>query len=128
MKPKNLETRVVKRLAHKKGDVFLRDDFSDLGGYDQVGRVLCLLVSTGQLVKIVGYTPERHRRPATARPPRSRGYTPSRQKRSAVSASIPRRRGLSNITVPDGRPRYRQAESSPSLSVYGAGSAITGRS
>ena len=36
MKPKNLETRVLKRLARKKGDVFLRDDFSDLGGYDGV--------------------------------------------------------------------------------------------
>jgi hypothetical protein len=40
MKPKDLETRVLKRLARKRGDVFLRDDFSDLGGYGQVGRVL----------------------------------------------------------------------------------------
>ena len=52
MKPKNLENRVLKRLARKGGDVFLRDDFSDLGGYDQVGRVLRHLVRTGQLVKI----------------------------------------------------------------------------
>ena len=49
MKPKNLESRVLKRLARKGGDVFLRDDFSDLGGYDQVGRVLRHLVRTGQL-------------------------------------------------------------------------------
>ena len=52
MKPENLETRVLKRMARKRGDVFLRDDFSDLGGYDQVGRALRRLVRTGQLVKI----------------------------------------------------------------------------
>jgi hypothetical protein len=52
MKPKNLESRVLKRLARKRGHVFLRDDFSDLGGYDQVGRALRRLVRTGQLVKI----------------------------------------------------------------------------
>jgi hypothetical protein len=32
--------------------VFLRNDFTDLGGYDQVGRVLRQLVRRGQLVKI----------------------------------------------------------------------------
>ena len=52
MRPKNLEQRVVQRLSRKKGDVFLRDDFTDLGGYDQVGRVLHRLVRSGQLVKI----------------------------------------------------------------------------
>jgi hypothetical protein len=52
MRPKNLETRILKRLARTRGDVFLRDDFSDLGGYDHVGRVLRHLVRTGQLVKI----------------------------------------------------------------------------
>ena len=52
MKPENLETRVLKRVARKRGDVFLRDDFSDLGGYDQVGRALRCLVRTGRLVKI----------------------------------------------------------------------------
>src|SRR5436309_14528157 len=52
MKPDNLETRVLNRLARKRGDVFLRDDFSDLGGYDQVGRALRHLVRTGQLIKI----------------------------------------------------------------------------
>lgn len=35
-----LETRISKRIARKRSDVFLRADFSDLGGYDQVGRVL----------------------------------------------------------------------------------------
>ena len=34
--------------------MFLRKDFEDLGGYDQVGRVLRKLVRVGELVK-VGY-------------------------------------------------------------------------
>lgn len=51
MKPKNLETRVVKRIARKRSDVFLRADFKDLGGYDQVGRVLRGLVRKGRLLK-----------------------------------------------------------------------------
>lgn len=51
---KTLEQRIAGRLARKKGDVFLRADFEDLGGYDQVGRVLRKLVERGELVKI-GY-------------------------------------------------------------------------
>ena len=39
-----LKTRVLKRIERKRGDVFLRSDFSDLGGYDQVGRALRQLV------------------------------------------------------------------------------------
>ena len=54
MRAENLETRVMKRIARKRGDVFLRADFRDLGGYDQVGRVLRELVRNGQLLK-VGY-------------------------------------------------------------------------
>lgn len=54
MRAENLETRVMKRIARKRGDVFLRADFRDLGGYDQVGRVLRKLVRNGQLLK-VGY-------------------------------------------------------------------------
>jgi len=54
MRAENLETRVMKRIARKRGDVFLRADFQDLGGYDQVGRVLCGLVRNGRLLK-VGY-------------------------------------------------------------------------
>jgi hypothetical protein len=52
MKPKNLENRILKRLARKRRNVFLRNDFNDLGDYDQVGRVLRQLVRTGKLVKI----------------------------------------------------------------------------
>ena len=52
MRAENLETRVMKRIDRKRGDVFLRADFSDLAGYDQVGRALRLLVAKGKLLKI----------------------------------------------------------------------------
>jgi hypothetical protein len=51
---KTLEQRMSDRIARKKGDVFLRADFQDLGGYDQVGRALRKLVDRGTLVKL-GY-------------------------------------------------------------------------
>lgn len=54
LKPKSLEERLAMRIARKRGDVFLRADFDDLGGYDQVGRVLLGLVRKGQLLKL-GY-------------------------------------------------------------------------
>ncbi len=54
MKAETLETKLKKRIARKHGDVFLRADFEDLGGYDQVGRVLRGLVRQGQLLKL-GY-------------------------------------------------------------------------
>lgn len=47
-----LEARVRKRIDRKRGDVFLRADFADLGGYDQVGRALRGLVRQGNLLKI----------------------------------------------------------------------------
>jgi len=53
-KPESLEQRLERRIARKRGDVFLRADFSDLGGYDQVGRALRGLVRKGRLMK-VGY-------------------------------------------------------------------------
>jgi len=49
-----LETRLLKRIDRKRGDVFLRADFADLGGYSQLGRVLRELVRRGRLLKI-GY-------------------------------------------------------------------------
>jgi hypothetical protein len=52
MKPETIEERVLKRIGRKRADVFLRGDFDDLGGYDQVGRVLGNLVRKGRLVKI----------------------------------------------------------------------------
>jgi hypothetical protein len=54
MKRKNLVDRIKRRIARKKGDVFLREDFSDLGGYDQVGRVLREMARQGELIR-VGY-------------------------------------------------------------------------
>jgi hypothetical protein len=51
MKPETLEARLLKRIDHKRGDVFLRADFGDLG-YDQVGRALRQLVREGRLVKV----------------------------------------------------------------------------
>jgi hypothetical protein len=47
-----LETQLLKRIGRKRGDVFLRADFADLGGYDQVGRVLRELVRQGKLMKV----------------------------------------------------------------------------
>ncbi len=52
MRPANLETRVMKRIDRKRGDVFLRADFRDMAGYDQVGRALRVLVAKGKLLKI----------------------------------------------------------------------------
>ncbi len=50
----SLQDRLEKRIARKRGDVFLRTDFDDLGGYDQVGRALRQLIEKGRLMK-VGY-------------------------------------------------------------------------
>jgi hypothetical protein len=52
--PDSLQDRLENRIARKRGDVFLRADFDDLGGYDQVGRALRQLVERGRLMK-VGY-------------------------------------------------------------------------
>jgi len=52
MRPESLKTRIQKRIARKRGDVFLRADFADLGDYDQVGRALHHLVKQGQLIKL----------------------------------------------------------------------------
>lgn len=51
---KTLVERVRLRIARSKSDVFLRGDFSDIGGYDQIGRVLRGMLRKGELVK-VGY-------------------------------------------------------------------------
>lgn len=51
---RTLERRVAVRIARSKASVFLRGDFRDLGGYDQVGRSLRRLTAKGRLVRI-GY-------------------------------------------------------------------------
>lgn len=42
------------RIARKRSPVLLREDFSDLGGYDQIGRALLALTKKGKLIKL-GY-------------------------------------------------------------------------
>lgn len=54
MKVETIEARMIARIARKRSDVCLRSDFNDLGGYDQVGRVLRDLVRKGTLIKL-GY-------------------------------------------------------------------------
>ena len=51
---KPLERRIAGRIARMKASVFLRDDFKDLGGYDQIGRGLRRLTAKGQIIRI-GY-------------------------------------------------------------------------
>jgi hypothetical protein len=52
MKTDTIESRLIRRINRKRGNVFLRSDFADLGGYDQVGRALRQLVHKGHLLKI----------------------------------------------------------------------------
>lgn len=49
-----LAYKIAARIRRKKALVFVREDFADLGGYDQVGRILRALARKGELVKI-GY-------------------------------------------------------------------------
>ncbi len=49
-----LSYKVSARIARKKESVFVREDFADIGGYDQIGRILRQLTASGQLIKI-GY-------------------------------------------------------------------------
>ena len=51
-RPDSLEQRLEQRIARKRGDVFLRADFDDMGGYDQVGRALRGLVRKGELLRV----------------------------------------------------------------------------
>lgn len=53
-KPKPLRERIKTRIIRKKGNVFLREDFTDLGGYDQVGRALKQLAADGVICRL-GY-------------------------------------------------------------------------
>lgn len=49
-----LTDKIEKRIKNSEQFVFLREDFGDLAGYDQVGRSLKQLVSQEKLVR-VGY-------------------------------------------------------------------------
>ncbi|MDV5082629.1 DUF6088 family protein, partial [Vibrio parahaemolyticus] len=47
--------RVKARITRTRSkSVFVRSDFSDLGGYDQIGRALRILISDGLIMKM-GY-------------------------------------------------------------------------
>lgn len=50
----SLTYKVSARIARKNEAVFVREDFEDLGGYDQIGRILRQLADAGKLVRI-GY-------------------------------------------------------------------------
>lgn len=49
-----IASKVRNRISRSKRYVFERDDFSDIGGYDQIGRELSKLVKSGFLLRI-GY-------------------------------------------------------------------------
>jgi hypothetical protein len=53
-KYETLEYKVSTRIQRKNSSVFVREDFEDIGGYDQVGRILRELVREGKIIKI-GY-------------------------------------------------------------------------
>jgi len=47
-----LLSKMSTRIRRKRNDVLVRQDFLDLGGYDQVGRCLLRFVNEGTLIKI----------------------------------------------------------------------------
>lgn len=49
-----LEKKVAERISRKKSAVIMRADLEDLGGYDQIGRILRTMVVKGNILKI-GY-------------------------------------------------------------------------
>jgi len=51
---RNLKEKILLRISLKRDKVFTRNDFDDLGGYDQVGRALKQLVECKNIIKI-GY-------------------------------------------------------------------------
>lgn len=50
----SLEDKMIRRIRRMKKNVLMREDFTDLGGYDQVGRALRHLSNKGIIIKI-GY-------------------------------------------------------------------------
>ena len=47
-----LEGKITYRVKRSAASVFIRQDFADIGGYDQVGRILRQLVQKGLLINI----------------------------------------------------------------------------
>jgi hypothetical protein len=54
MKRLSLKSKISTKISRSKREVFLRSDFENLAGYDQVGRALRQLAIEGFLLKI-GY-------------------------------------------------------------------------
>lgn len=50
-KPLTLAQKIEGRLTRKKGDVFVRADFADLGSYNNIGLVLNDFVRRGRLLR-----------------------------------------------------------------------------
>ncbi len=73
-----LEGKITYRLKRSKSPVFVRDDFKDVGGYDQVGRILRGLVKKDILISL--------------------GYgTYARSKRSSISGAVVPERPLPEL-------------------------------
>jgi len=54
LKQQSLEQKIARRITRKQVNVLLREDFKDLGDYDQVGRALKKLADKGKIIRI-GY-------------------------------------------------------------------------
>ena len=50
----SIKSKIQIRVKRSKRSVFLRSDFKDIAGYDQVGRILREMVALDELIKI-GY-------------------------------------------------------------------------
>lgn len=50
----SIKNKIQMRVKRSKNSVFLRSDFKDIAGYDQVGRILREMVVSNELIKI-GY-------------------------------------------------------------------------
>jgi hypothetical protein len=97
MGKKTLEQLVVSRIKRVKANVFLRNDFADLGGYDQIGRVLKGLVSGGTLLKFGrGLYARSQTSPFTGKPAPTIGI-----KRLAEEA-------MQRLKIPVGTPQWEQ--------------------
>ena len=108
--PDSLPARMENRIARKRGDVFLRADFGDLGGYDQVGRALRQLVEKGRLMKIgQGLYARALKSPFSDRPVPPRGLDTLREALRRLGVEpLPSRLQLANdagrtTQVPTGR-------------------------
>jgi len=53
-KYRTLSYKISSRIVRKNSAIFVREDFDDLGGYDQIGRTLKELTRAGKIAKI-GY-------------------------------------------------------------------------